>query len=56
MTSLRPRLGGENGMKWKGMKKIILKYSSLPLFESFNGRNGKHIPLFRSLSGREWNG
>ena len=35
------------------MKIIILEYSSLPLFESFNGENGKHIPLFESLSGRE---
>ena len=40
-------------MEWKGMKRIILEYSSLPLFESFNGENGKPIPLFESLSGRE---
>ena len=32
----------EKGMEWKGMKRIILKYSS--------------IPLFGSLNGREWNG
>ena len=43
-------------MKWKGMKRIILEYSSLPLFGSFNGGNGKIILLFESLSGREWNG
>ena len=48
-----PRLGGGNGMKWKGMKIIILEYSSLPLFESFNEGNGKLIPLFKSLSERE---
>ena len=51
----RPRLGGGNGIEWKGMKRIILEYSSLLLFGSFNGRNGKSIPLFESLSGREWN-
>ena len=50
---LRPRLGGGNGMEWKGMKRIILEYSFFPLFESFNGGNGKPIPLFESLSGRE---
>ena len=38
------------------MKIIILEYSSIPLFESFNGRNGKFIPLFECLSKREWNG
>ena len=53
--SLRPRLGGENGMEWKGMERIILEYSSLPLFESFDGQNEKFIPLFGSLSGRERN-
>ena len=42
-------------MEWKGIKRIILEYSSLPLFESFNGGNEKLIPLFGSLSGREWN-
>ena len=26
-------------------KKIILEYSSIPLFRSFNGGNGKFIPL-----------
>ena len=35
------------------MKRIILKYSFISLFESFNGENGKLIPLFGSLSGRE---
>ena len=61
--SLRPHLGGEDGMEWKGMKKIILEYSSILLFGSFNGENEKLIPLFRSLrlrlevhKGREWNG
>ena len=38
------------------MKRIILEYSSLPLFGSFNGENEKFIPLFGSLSGRELNG
>ena len=52
-ASLRSRLGGGNGMKWKGMKRIILEYSSLPLFGSFNGRNEKLIPMFESLSRRE---
>ena len=37
------------------MKRIILKYSSFPLFGSFNGRNRKLIHLFGSLSKREWN-
>ena len=41
---------------WKWMKKIILEYSSIPLFESFNGRNWKLISLFESLSGRKRNG
>ena len=27
-------------MEWNGMKRIILEYSSLPFFESFNGGNG----------------
>ena len=57
-------------MEWKGIKRIILEYSSLPLFGSFNGGNGKLIPLFRSFNGgngklilligslnrKEWNG
>ena len=50
---LRPHLGGVSGMKWKGMKRIILEYSSLSLFGSFNGVNRKSILLFESLSGRE---
>ena len=50
---LRSRLGGGNEIEWKGIKKIILEYSSLPLFGSFNGGNGKFIRLFESLSGRE---
>ena len=37
------------------MKKIILEYSSLPLFEIFKGGNEKFIPLFESLSGRKCN-
>ena len=40
-------------MEWKGMKRIILKYYSLPLFENFNRDNGKPIFLFESLSRRE---
>ena len=39
-------------MEWKGIKRIILEYSSLPLFGSFNGGNGKSIILFESLSRR----
>ena len=39
-------------MEWKGMERIILEYSSLPLFGSFNGGNGKFIPLFGSFNGR----
>ena len=42
-------------MEWKGIKIIILEYSSLLLFGSFNGGNGKSIPLFESLSARKWN-
>ena len=46
-------------MEWKEMERIILEYSSLPLFWSFNEVNGKSIPLFRRASlGRmelEWN-
>ena len=53
LGSLRPRLKGENEMEWKRMKRIILEYSSIPLFGSFNGGNGKLIPLFGSLSGRK---
>ena len=49
-------LRGGNGMEWKWMKRIILEYSSLPLFESFNRGNGKSILLSGSLSEREWNG
>ena len=41
--------------EWKEMKRIILEYSFFPLFGSFNGGNAKLIPLFGSLSGREWN-
>ena len=40
--TFRPRLGEENGMERKWMKRIISEYSS--------------IPLFGSLNGREWNG
>ena len=40
-------------MEWKWMKKIILKYSSLPLFGSLNGGNGmgrrEHSFLFIPL-------
>ena len=50
-------------MEWKGMKRIILEYSSIPLFGSFNGGNEKSIFLFESLKlclrvykGRELNG
>ena len=50
-----PHLGGGNGMKWKRMKKIILEYSFVPLFESFNEGNRKFISLFESLSEKEWN-
>ena len=46
--SLSPLLGEGNGIK-----RIILEYSSLSLFGSFNGRNEKSIPLFRSLIGWE---
>ena len=41
----------EEGMEWKEMKRIILKYSSLLLFGSFIG--GLSIPLFETLSRRE---
>ena len=40
---------GGDGMEWKEIKRIILEYSSLPLFWSFNGGNGKSIPLFGTL-------
>ena len=53
---LRLCLGGGEGMEWNGIKRIFLEYSSLLLFGSFNGGNGMYIPLFGSLSGREWNG
>ena len=42
--------------EWNEIERIILKYSSFPLFGSFNGGNGKLIFLFGSLSEREWNG
>ena len=48
LISLRPLL-----REGKGMKRIILKYSSIPLFGSFNKGNGKSISLFERLSGRE---
>ena len=35
--TLSPRLRGENGIKWKRIKRIILEYSSFALFGSFNG-------------------
>ena len=54
--TLRPCLGGGNEIQWKWLKRIILEYSSIPLFWSLNGGNGKLISLFESLSGREWNG
>ena len=38
------------------MERIILEYSFIPLFGNFNEGNGKPIPLFGSLNGREWNG
>ena len=50
---LSPRLGGGNGIEWKALKRIILEYSSIPLFGSFNKGNEKSIPLFGSLSERE---
>ena len=53
LIRLRLRLGEENEMEWKGMKIIILEYSSISLFGSFNGGNGKPIPLFGSLSRNE---
>ena len=49
----RLRLEGVNRMGWKWIKRIILEYSSLSLFESFNGGNGNFILLFGSLSRRE---
>ena len=52
-SAVRPRLEGGNGMEWKGMKIIILEYSSILLFGSFNRGNGKPILLFGSLSERE---
>ena len=51
--TLSPRLIREDGIKWKRIKRIILKYSSFSLFESFNGENEKFILLFGSLSGRK---
>ena len=39
--------------EWKRIKRIILEYSSIPLFVSFNGENGNLIPLFESLSESE---
>ena len=44
LYSFIPCLGGGNGMEWKGMKIIILKYSFFPLFESFNGGNRSPFP------------
>ena len=50
---LRLRLEGGNEIELKDIKRMILEYSSLFLFGSFNRRNGKSIPLFWSLSKRE---
>ena len=46
------RLGEGKIMK---LKKIILGYSFIPLFESFCGGKEKFISLFESLTRREWN-
>ena len=51
-----PPQGPFGRREWNGIKIIFLEYSSLLLFGSFNGVNGMSIPLFGSLSGREWNG
>ena len=53
--ALKACLRGEKGNECKWMKIITLKYSSFPLFENFNGGNEKFIPLFGSLSKKEWN-
>ena len=47
--SLSPCMEGGDGMEWKEIKRIILEYSSLPLFWSFNWGNRKSIPLFGTL-------
>ena len=50
MNSISPCLEGENGMEQKKMKRIILKYSFIFLFESFNEGNEKSIKaLLESL-------
>ena len=55
-SHIKPTFQGPFGRReWNGKKGIFLEYSSLLLFGSFNGGNGKSIPLFGSLSGRKWN-
>ena len=39
-SQIKALFEGENGMEWKEMKIIILEYSSLSLFGSFNWGNG----------------
>ena len=41
--------------EWNEMKRIILEYFFILLFECFNEMNGKLILLFWNLSGNEWN-
>ena len=44
-------------MEWKGMKRIILKYSSLPSFGSFRLRLGVHKRMeWNDHKGMEMNG
>ena len=49
----KPSFGRREWNEIEMNEKKKLEYPSLPLFGTFNGGNGKSIPLFKSLSGRE---
>ena len=49
-------MGGGNGMEWKRMKRIILEYSSIPLFGSLMEGMKSPFSCLRVYKGRELNG
>ena len=53
MIYSKPLFGSREWNEMKMNEENNLEYYSLSLFESFNRGNGKSIPLFGSLSGRE---
>ena len=53
MIYSKPLFGSSKWNEMKMNEENNLEYYSLSLFGSFNRGNGKSIPLFGSLSGRE---